>query len=147
MEKQCAIMFTLNKNANFQFSCIGSFCNNDFPSMSQNYKGGTLSATIVANNIGNIAIKNTDLLKFKEYFKQDANLIQIAEDINELKDNFSSCTLDDGKEQRIIEKITKTLSTSINYASASTTLIDSYSNNGIVHKFISSILLNFFNPT
>lgn len=145
MEKQCTIIFTINKQANFQFSCIGSFCKNDFPSRLQNYQGGTLSATIIANNIGNIAIKSSDLLKFKEYFKHDSNLTQIAKDLNNLKDMISSCTLDDGEEDRVSKSITKSFSTSINYSSAFTTLIDSYNNSGIVHKFISSILLNFFN--
>lgn len=142
VEKITTIVFSIVKNTNFQFSCCGVWTKDEFPSSMNNFNSD-IDAVISMNSERNRAIEEKDLQVFKDYFKDDTKLSDIAKQLNVLANSVSDKRDKDlGINQKeIMGKIEKTFSDKLSTTSNVITLMDSYLNDGIVAKLIAALLM------
>lgn len=138
IEKICTVVFTINKQTNFQFKCTGCFCEDNYPTSLNNYTGTPMNAVIKAHSDSVKAVTSKDLLAFSEYFSKDADLDNTALLINEIKNILNE--ENDVDEGKIRKHLTELLGM-VNTSSSFVTLVDSYNSGNAVYKFITAILL------
>lgn len=142
IEKNVVVIFNIYENTYFQFSCLGIQAKDDYRWRTGCFKSDA-DAVIKINALEDKAITIEDVIKVQKHFKDDTNLEEVTQLLNELVEIANEFNIDDdySREEQIKKKIGTLLNTNISLVSSIVSLVDSYINGGIVERAISSLLM------